>query len=215
MLLGYGLVWNFGHLRYFAAVAEFRNVTRAARRLHVAQPALSRQIQDLEEELGVKLLERSTRGIKLTEAGKFFADEAGAVLARADEAVQAVRALARDEIGELRVGYAPSPTSEILPSALAAFQKAAPGVRVTLLDLGSDDLERALLDGRVHVSVMVKPGSRPQPGILFEEIVRYALRVAVAREHRFARLAKVPLRRLLGEPLVAATRRLSRVSSSK
>jgi DNA-binding transcriptional LysR family regulator len=128
------------------------------------------------------------------------------VLARADEAVQAVRALGRGEIGELRVGYAPSPTSEILPSALAAFQKAAPGVRVTLLDLASDDLERALLDGRIHVSVMVKPGSRPQPGILFEEIVRYALRVAVAREHRFARLAKVPLRRLLGEPLVAYAR---------
>ena len=63
------------HLRYFAAVAELRNVTQAARRLHVAQPALSRQIQDLEEELGVKLLERSTRGIKLTEAGTFFADE--------------------------------------------------------------------------------------------------------------------------------------------
>ena len=94
---------------------------------------------------------------------------------------KAVRALARGETGELRVGYAPSPTTEILPRALAAFQKATPGVRVTLLDLASDDLESALLDGRVHVSVMVKPGSRPRPGFLFEEIVRYALRVAVAR----------------------------------
>jgi DNA-binding transcriptional LysR family regulator len=188
------------HLRYFAAVAELRNVTQAARRLHVAQPALSRQIQDLEEELGLQLIERSTRGIKLTEAGKFFAAEAGAVLARADEALQAVRALARGEIGELRVGYAPSPTSEVLPRALAAFQKVAPGVRVTRLDLASDDLESALLDERVHLSVMVKPGSRPQPGILFEEIVRYSLWVAVARRHRFARMAKVPLRRLLDEP---------------
>jgi DNA-binding transcriptional LysR family regulator len=194
------------HLRYFAAVAELRNVTQAARRLHVAQPALSRQIQDLEEELGLQLIERSTRGIKLTEAGKFFAAEAGAVLARADEALQAVRALARGEIGELRVGYAPSPTSEVLPRALAAFQKVAPGVRVTLLDLASDDLESALLDERVHLSVMVKPGSRPQPGILFEEIVRYSLRVAVARRHRFARMAKVPLLRLLDEPFAAYAR---------
>ena len=152
------------HLRYFAAVAELRNVTQAARRLHVAQPALSRQIQDLEEELGLQLIERSTRGIKLTEAGEFFADEARAVLARADEASQAVRALVRGEIGELRVGYAPSPTTEILPRALTAFQKVAPGVRVTLLDLASDDLEKALLDGRIHISVMVKPGSRSQPG---------------------------------------------------
>jgi DNA-binding transcriptional LysR family regulator len=194
------------HLRYFAAVAELRNVTKAARRLHVAQPALSRQIQDLEAELGLKLLERSTRGIKLTEVGKFFAGEAGAVLARVDEALKAVRALARGEMGELRVGYAPSPTTEILPRALAAFQKAAPGVRVTLLDLASDDLESALLDERVHVSVMVKPGSRPQPGILFEEIVRYSLRVAVARQHRFARMTKVPLRCLLDEPLAAYAR---------
>jgi DNA-binding transcriptional LysR family regulator len=147
------------HLRYFAAVAELRNVTKAARRLHVAQPALSRQIQDLEAELGLKLLERSTRGIKLTEVGKFFAGEAGAVLARVDEALKAVRALARGEMGELRVGYAPSPTTEILPRALAAFQKAVPGVRVTLLDLASDDLESALLDERVHVSVMVKPAA--------------------------------------------------------
>ncbi len=206
MLFGYDVGVELRHLRYFAAVAELRNVTRAAARLRVAQPALSRQIQDLEEELGVKLLERSTRGIKLTEAGKFFANEAGAVLARADEALKAVRAFARGETGELRVGYAPSPTTEILPRALAAFQKAAPGVRVTLLDLASDDLESALLDGRVHVSVMVKPGSRPQSGILFEEIVRYALRVAVAREHRFARMTKVPLRRLLGEPLAAYAR---------
>ncbi|MGA7391092.1 MAG: LysR substrate-binding domain-containing protein [Terrimicrobiaceae bacterium] len=154
----------------------------------------------------MKLLERSTRGIKLTEAGKFFADEAGAVLARADQALKAVRALARGETGELRVGYAPSPTAEILPRALAAFQTAAPCVRVTLLDLASDDLESALLDGRVHVSVMVKPGSRPQPEVLFEEIVRYALRVAVARHHRFARMRKVPLPRLLGEPLAAYAR---------
>jgi DNA-binding transcriptional LysR family regulator len=194
------------HLRYFAAVAELRNVTQAARSLHVAQPALSRQIQDLEEELGLKLIERSTRGIRLTEAGKFFAGEAQAVLARAAEAVQAVRAVDRGEIGELRVGYAPSPTAEILPRALAAFQKAVPRVRVTLLDLASDDLERSLLDGRAHVAVMVRPGSHSQHGILFEEIVRYSLCVAVAPQHRFARLAKVPLQRLLDEPLAAYVR---------
>ena len=79
-------------------------------------------------------------------------------------------------------------------------------MRVTLLDLASDDLEKALLDGRIHISVMVKPGSRSHPGILFEAIVRYALRVAAARQHRFARMAKVPLRCLLNEPLVAYAR---------
>ena len=128
------------------------------------------------------------------------------MLARAAEAVRAVRSVGQGEMGELRVGYAPSPTTEILPRALAAFQKAAPRVRVTLLDLASDDLERSLLDGRVHISVMVKPGSHSPPGILFEEIVRYPLRVAVARQHRFARMAKVPLQGLLDEPLAAYVR---------
>ena len=128
------------------------------------------------------------------------------MLARAAEAVRAVRSVGRGEMGELRVGYAPSPTTEILPRARAAFQKAAPRVRVTLLDLVSDDLERSLLDGRVHISVMVKPGSHSPPGILFEEIVCYPLRVAVARQHRFARMAKVPLQGLLDEPFAAYVR---------
>jgi DNA-binding transcriptional LysR family regulator len=74
---------------------------------------------------------------------------------------------------------------------------------VTLLDLASDDLECALLDGRVHVCLMVKLSRRSHSGILFEELGRYTLHVAVARKHRLARMTKVPLRRLLGEPLVA------------
>jgi DNA-binding transcriptional LysR family regulator len=79
------------HLKYFVAVAEEQNITRAATRLHVSQPPLSRQIRDLEEELGVALLERSAKAVKLTEAGRIFLVEAQAVLARADQAREAVR----------------------------------------------------------------------------------------------------------------------------
>ena len=82
------------HLRYFVAVAEAENVTRAAAKLHVAQPAVSRQIRDLEEELGAALLERTAKAVRLTEAGRVFLKEACAVLARAEEAVAAVRAVA-------------------------------------------------------------------------------------------------------------------------
>src|SRR5260221_14737360 len=120
------------HLRYFAAVGEALSFTRAAARLRVAQPALSRQVQDLEDEIGVDLLKRSPRGVTLTAEGKLFFDEARQVIARADESVNRARALARGEYGEFHLGYAPSPSGEIRPPALAAFNKGAPHVKLVL-----------------------------------------------------------------------------------
>src|SRR5688572_20699981 len=99
------------HLRYFIAVAEEENVTRAALKLHVSQPALSRQIRDLEEELGFSLLERSAKSVRLTDAGRTFLTEARAVLERAEKAVSAAREIAKGASSELHVGYAPSLTA--------------------------------------------------------------------------------------------------------
>src|SRR5690348_6289458 len=96
------------HLRYFVAVAEEQNVTRAAAKLRVSQPPLSRQIRDLEEELGVILFARSAKSLRLTDEGKLFLNEARAVLLRASEAIRAVRALTGGASGELLLGYAPS-----------------------------------------------------------------------------------------------------------
>ena len=100
------------HLRYFLAVGEALNFTKAAAQLRVAQPALGRQMQDLEDEIGVDLMKRSPRGVTLTAEGKLFLEEVRDLLKRADESVEKVRALARGEYGELHVGYAPSPTVE-------------------------------------------------------------------------------------------------------
>src|ERR1700749_4662206 len=93
------------HLRYFVAVAEMLNFTKAATRLRVAQPALSRQVSDLEEELGVDLLKRTSHGVTLTAEGQLFLEETRVILKHADEAVMKVRALARGEFGELQVGF--------------------------------------------------------------------------------------------------------------
>src|SRR4051794_22739306 len=102
------------HLRYFVAVGEEQNITRAAARLHVSQPPLSRQIRDLEAELGVTLLERTPQAVRLTTAGWAFLEECYAVLGRINEAVRTVRAAVQGGQGVVILGYAPGPTQEFL-----------------------------------------------------------------------------------------------------
>src|SRR5262252_3974741 len=118
------------HLKYFVAVAEEQNVTRASARLHISQPPLSRQIRDLEEELGVALFERTPKALRLTAAGRVFLNEAQAVLRRAEQAVETVKSAASADNGQIDVAYAPSLTVQILPATLRQFQSEAPGVRV-------------------------------------------------------------------------------------
>src|SRR5437660_4289022 len=194
------------HLRYFLAVGEALNFTRAAAQLRVAQPALSRQVQDLEEEIGVDLLHRNSRGVTLTAEGKLFLEEVRDLLKRADESVEKVRALARGEYGELRVGYAPSPTVEILPPALAAFQKAVPRVKLLLHDLSSDELIAGLQNATLELAIMVQPSGEQTAGIEFEALRSYPLCVAMTAAHPFARLKSITLEKLAAEPLVAFRR---------
>src|SRR6266481_5413516 len=191
------------HLRYFLAVAEALNFTKASARLRVAQPALSRQMTDLEDEIGVDLLRRSPRGVTLTAEGKLFLDEVRELLKRADESVEKVRALARGEYGELHVGYAPSPTVEILPPALAAFQKAVPRVKVLLHDLSSDELIAGLRDASLELAII----GEQTAGIQFELLRTYPLCVAMTATHPFARLKSITLEKLAAEPLVGLRRK--------
>lgn len=195
------------HLRYFLAVGEALNFTKAAAQLRVAQPALSRQVQDLEDEIGVDLLKRSPRGVTLTAEGKLFLEEVRDLLRRTDESVAKVRALARGEFGELHVGYSPSPTIELLPPALAAFQKAVPGVKVVLHDLAGDELVDGLKNGTLELAVMVAPSGEQMVGLSFESLRRYPFCVALKAGHPFARLKAVSLERLAAEPMVALRRK--------
>jgi DNA-binding transcriptional LysR family regulator len=194
-------------LRNFLAVGEALNFTKAAAQLRVGQPALSRQVQDLEEEIGVDLLRRSPRGVTLTAEGKLFLDEVRDLLKRADESVEKVRALARGEYGELHIGYAPSPTVEILPPALAAFQKSVPRVKVLLHDLSSDELVAGLRNATLELAIMVEPDSEQAAGIEFEVLRTYPVCVALAATHPLARLKSIPLTKLAAEPLVGFRRK--------
>jgi DNA-binding transcriptional LysR family regulator len=195
------------HLRYFLAVGEAGNFTKAAARLRVAQPALSRQIRYLEDEIGVKLLRRSSRGVTLTGEGKLFLEEVRGLLKHADESVGRVRALARGEHGELHIGYAPLPTTEILPPALAAFQKAMPRVKVVLHDLSSDELIAGLRNATLELAITVQPACEQTAGTDFEVLRMQPLWVAMAAAHPFARLKSISVERLAAEPLVGLSRK--------
>ena len=194
------------HLRYFVAVAETENVSRAALKLHVSQPALSRQIKDLEEEMGFLLLERSAKSVRLTDAGRVFLPEARAVLIRAEEAVKTARAVATGLRGELNVGYAPTPTVRILPATLRAFQAERPEVRVKLHDLTTDEMVAGLRNGVLQIAFLVRPSRAMLRGLHFEELARDQLRLAVPPAHPFARLRSISVARLAGESLVAYSR---------
>ena len=195
------------HLRYFLVVGEVLNFTKAAARLRVAQPALSRQVQDLEDEIGVDLLRRSPRGVTLTAEGKFFLQEVRELLKRVDESVERTRALARGEYGELHIGYIPIPTAEILPRALEAFRKAVPRVKLVLHDLSTDELIAGLRNDTLELAIMVQPIGEQTAGIEFETLRSYVWGVALSRAHPFARLKSIPLEKLAGERLVILSRK--------
>jgi LysR family transcriptional regulator, benzoate and cis,cis-muconate-responsive activator of ben and cat genes len=190
------------HLRYFVIVAEEQNVTRAAERLHVSQPPLSRQIRDLEDELGVELFRRSAKSLALTEAGKIFLIEARAVLLRVDKAIETVRMVARRDRGSLRIGYAPSLTAEFLPRALRLFEAERPGVRVALHDLSSEECLQRIADGKLDLALTVPRRGLRDKSLKFESLTRYAILCAVGLDHPFAKKRAVTLAEIRQQKLM-------------
>jgi LysR family transcriptional regulator, benzoate and cis,cis-muconate-responsive activator of ben and cat genes len=195
------------HLRYFVAAAESENVSRAALKLHVSQPALSRQIRDLEEEIGFPLFKRSAKSVSLTEAGREFLTGSRAVLQRAEEAVSTARAIALDGRGEIHVGYAPSPTVRILPPTLRAFQEQLPHVRVKLHDLSTEEMLTGVREGKLQIAFIVQPSRAMLRGLRFETLACDPMCLAVPPNHAFARLRSVTVTQAANEPLVAYGRK--------
>jgi LysR family transcriptional regulator, benzoate and cis,cis-muconate-responsive activator of ben and cat genes len=193
------------HLRYFVAVAEEQNVSRAAVRLHVSQPPLSRQIRNLEDELGFALFNHGPRAIRLTDAGRAFLAEARMILQRAEGAVQMAKDIAGGKRGELHIGYAPSLTVDILPRALRDFRKTNPGVRVRLHDLSTQEMLRGLADETLHAALLVQVPRKMLADLVFEELRRLAVCVAVHPAHPLARARRVGLENVAKENLITFT----------
>lgn len=189
------------HLRYFVAVAAHGSFNRAAEILHLTQPALSRQVKNLEDELGVPLLVRGQNTVKLTEAGELFYEEARCVLARADEAVQRVRGKPRSET--LSVGYAPSMVAGILPAVLEKFQSTTPRVRIELADLSSREINDQAHAGRLDLVISLGISvTKGVPGFQWTELRRLQPVLIMPETHPLAKLKRIPLGRLRDLPLI-------------
>lgn len=193
-------------LRAFVAVAEEGHVTRAAERLGMQQPPLTRLLRGLEQELGVLLLRRLPRGVQTTEAGQVLLEEARAVLARAAELEGAVRRAARGEAGRLAVGFTPSAALHpFVPAVLRAFHGEAPGVRMELDEAGTTELVDALLHGRLDAAFVRSPvGS--VPGLLVEPVLEEPMLAALPAGHPLAGAegdgTKLPLAALAAEAFI-------------
>src|SRR5215470_7445165 len=146
------------HLRYFLAVGEEEHYGRAAQRLHVAQPALSRQIQDLEDEVGFKLFERMPRGVKLSIAGKLFLEDARRILQEVNEAAARAARVARGQSGTLRVGFTENASWHgIVPDSFRRFRERQPGAELQLSPGSSIEQIDAILSGWVDAGFLQPP----------------------------------------------------------
>jgi DNA-binding transcriptional LysR family regulator len=184
------------HLRYFVAVAEVLSFTEAAARLHLAQPSLTRQIRNLEEEIGVQLLNRSKTRVTLTEEGQSFLVDARRILTLARESIQAVQRLSRGETGQLNIAYLSNFNVQLLPETLTAFRQTFPHVAMNLFDMAPAEQFRALEARKIDLGFV---GLRPPAAsgdLEWESIAQHRTVVILPANHPLARKRQVNLREL-------------------
>ncbi len=192
------------HLRYFVAVAEAGSLTvAAARRLHTAQPSLSRQIRDLEDEVGVPLLSRSAKGVELTAAGRAFLDHARLALAQSEAAMQAARLAARPA-RPFALGFLTGQEMDWLPGAMDLLKDELPNIEVTVSSQTSPQLAEGLLHGRLHLAFL-----RPEPqmpDLEYRLVMREPLVVVLPSDHRLAARQSIAIAEIAGETFIGMSR---------
>jgi DNA-binding transcriptional LysR family regulator len=187
-------------LRYFATVAEELHFGRAAKRLHVSQPPLSRQMQNLEHELGSVLFHRTSRHVELTPTGEIFLQQIIPILSAVDEAVGAVRRAERGEIGRLVIGYFRGAIYTLLPVILRHFRTQAPKVELVLREMNIAEVPQALSERTIDVGFLRPPVA--DPSVATEIVLRESLVAALPMGHRLASKPQIKLADLALEPFV-------------
>jgi len=191
------------HLRYFVAVAEALSYRSAAESLRVAQPALSKQIKDLEADVGVRLLDRDTGGVTLTDAGVVFLEEARDILERVEMAASAAREAAAGKGGRLTIGSVGPISVSLLPGALAAFRQKFPRVEINLHDFTMPHQFTALRRGEIQLSFAIDQHGEVPDDLESTEVFEGELAVVLGREHPLARRTVVSLADISDETLLS------------
>jgi len=195
------------HLRYFIAVAEEGHITRAAERLGMQQPPLSRQIKAIEQEMDVQLFRRKARGVELTDAGRTFLDDARAMLGHLDDAFDTARRTARGEQGRISVGYTNSPAFHpLVPRVIREFRQAFPLVSLTLEESSPYDLIECMQNDKIDIAFIGGPVA-DQEGVAIDPLLEEPMVVALPSGHPLARSANggdtaLSLKSLAGETFI-------------
>jgi DNA-binding transcriptional LysR family regulator len=188
------------HLHYFIAVAEELHFSRAAERLCISQPPLSQQIRGLEDELGVKLFERTKRQVHLTEAGKVFLERSYLVLAQLEQAIAVTQQIGRGEVGRLAIGFVGSATYTVLPDILSVFREQFPAVELRLHELTTQEQIQALHHKQVDVGIV--RSAIIEPGLSMECVLQESIILALPETHPLSAQTKVSLSTLADESFI-------------
>jgi len=198
---------NLTRLRYFLTVAEELHFSRAAERLHMTQPPLSQQISELERELGMRLFERTTRRVTLTDAGRLLQAEGKRLIRDADGLDRLMNGLRRGEAGVLRLGFVDSASYSVMPTLVRSHRSRWPMVTYELTSMSSDQQYAALSAGQIDLGIARAPG--PSATTRSVTVLNEPLMIAVGPDHRLAGQRSTSVRRLADESFVGFDRHVS------
>jgi DNA-binding transcriptional LysR family regulator len=196
------------HLRYFVAVAEELHFGRAAKRLHIVQPTLSTQIQRLEAEVGVQLIHRTKRSVRLTEAGRIFLEEARLALDHSERAVRGARRAASGQMGSLNVGVTPNATYGVLTEVVSLYRERCPDVAVIPREMHSTVQIEALREESIEVGFLRPPADQEYEDLEVKPFAREPLMAVLPKSHHLSALKRVPVESLAGESFLVPRREL-------
>lgn len=197
---------EFRQLHYFLAIAEELSFSQAARRLHMAQPPLTRQIRQLEQELGVQLFERNSRRVELTEVGKVFVLEARRILSQVEQSIVLAQRVSRGEIGRLVIAFEGSSAYDVIPVSLKTYRQRFPHVELVVLGMTTEQQVEALRNNQIQVGFVVPPLQNPTEDLVIEAVLEKPLILAMSEAHPLAAQAKVKVRSLANEPFILGQR---------
>ncbi len=194
------------HLRYFVTVAEELHFSKAAEKLYVTQPALSKQIRALETELQVQLFDRAKQKIELTAAGVVFLETARRILLEIEQGIEKTRQVARGEIGKLKIGFTASALQTVLPEILDKFRQIYPNVELNLKEICTEDQVEALQDRQIDLGFLHPPIRDRSNSLSLHLLGEESILVAIPASHPLAALEKISFKSLANEPIIAYPR---------